>query len=199
MPDDQINRQAGFCNICGQTIAYRNSVLIHTGTHPADHEPEEYIPGVQEPRTVILNQDQADRITQFLGLIGDAEGARNVQQMVVPNVPLQIPEPAICHWCNKPCGGTCLGLQASKQMKPDDPAYWMLKDGHATTPVVNDPNCYICRDPEFAQMGLPLCRKCPNCYKVTGKDGHIPADDTVCTICGHDEYEGVDDGDTTED
>ena len=63
-------------------------------------------------------------------------------------------------------------------MKPDDPAYWMLFDGHETVPVVYSPTCYICNDPEFAQMGLPLCRACPVC------GGHIAADDTRCDGCG---------------
>jgi len=66
-------------------------------------------------------------------------------------------------------------------MKPDDPASWMLHDGVETTPVVHRQGCYICEDPEFSQMGLPLCRKCPKC------GGHIPADDTACDDCGYDE------------
>lgn len=44
-------------------------------------------------------------------------------------------------------------------------------------------SCYICMDPDFARMGLPLCRTCPDCQ------GHVPADDTVCSDCGVDEYE----------
>jgi hypothetical protein len=44
--------------------------------------------------------------------------------------------------------------------------------------VVHRDGCYICRDPEFAVMGLPLCRKCPRCA------GHIAADDEVCDDCG---------------
>jgi hypothetical protein len=68
------------------------------------------------------------------------------------------------------------------KMRPDDPAYWMLSDGVETTPVVHNDTCYICRDPEFAQMGLPLCRKCPAC------GGHIAADDTVCDNCGLDDH-----------
>lgn len=69
------------------------------------------------------------------------------------------------------------------KMKPDDPAYWMLFDSVTTTPVVYSADCYICNDSEYAQMGLPLCRKCPIC------GGHIPADDSVCDNCGYDEYE----------
>lgn len=67
-------------------------------------------------------------------------------------------------------------------MKPDDPAYHLLTDGSTTTPVVHRAGCYICEDPEFAQMGLPLCQQCPKC-----PNGHIAADDSVCDDCGHDE------------
>lgn len=97
------------------------------------------------------------------------------------------PEPQVenCHWCGKQCGGTCLGLTSSTQMKTDDPAYWMLRDGHASTKTAHDDNCYICRDPEFAQMGLPLCTYCPACTTKEGKSaGHVPADDEVCSVCG---------------
>jgi hypothetical protein len=62
-----------------------------------------------------------------------------------------------------------------------DPAYLLLIDGVETVPVVHKKTCYICEDPEFAQMGLPLCRKCPAC------GGHIAADDTVCDDCGLDD------------
>ena len=68
-----------------------------------------------------------------------------------------------------------------RKMKPSDPAYWMLLDGVETKPVVHSDTCYICRDPEFAQMGMPLCRACPAC------GGHVAADDTVCDGCGLDE------------
>jgi len=68
----------------------------------------------------------------------------------------------------------------SRPMQPADPSYWMLLDDFTTTPVVFRPDCYICRDPEFAQMGLPLCRLCPAC-----KAGHVPADDDECDDCGH--------------
>lgn len=74
----------------------------------------------------------------------------------------------------------------SQPMKPDDPAYWMLQQGlkdpsKRTVSTVYDPNCYICRDPEFALMGLPLCYACRKCT-----DGHVAADDTVCTVCRYD-------------
>jgi hypothetical protein len=78
----------------------------------------------------------------------------------------------------------------SRPLPENDPARWMLEDDFTTTPTVHDPSCYICRDPEFAQMGLPLCRPCPYCsMKQDGKHaGHVPADDTVCTVCGEDTY-----------
>jgi len=69
-----------------------------------------------------------------------------------------------------------------------DPAYWLLTDEntHHSTPNMDiyRENCYICRDPEFAQMGLPLCKPCEAC-----KIGHVAADDTVCDECGADAQE----------
>jgi hypothetical protein len=70
-------------------------------------------------------------------------------------------------------------------MKKSDPAYWMLEQGLKdpskwSVTTVYDPDCYICRDPEFSLMGLPLCYPCNKCQ------GHVPADDTICTECGHD-------------
>lgn len=64
----------------------------------------------------------------------------------------------------------------SVPMKPSDPAYWMLLDEFTTTPVesIYRDNCYICTDPEFAQMGMPLCYECIEC------SGHVAADDSVC-------------------
>jgi hypothetical protein len=73
---------------------------------------------------------------------------------------------------------------ASVAANPSDPAHFMLFDGHTTTPVVDDEDCYICQDPEFAQMGMPLCSFCPGCLRTGERFGHIPADDTVCTVCG---------------
>lgn len=60
------------------------------------------------------------------------------------------------------------------KMKPGDPAYWMLDDGVTSIPTVHNDDCYICRDPEFAQMGLPLCYPCLIC------SAHVPADDHEC-------------------
>ena len=42
-------------------------------------------------------------------------------------------------------------------------------------------SCYICNDPDYAQMGMPLCSACEVC-----KVGHIAADDSVCDNCGYD-------------
>lgn len=62
------------------------------------------------------------------------------------------------------------------KMKPGDPAYWMLEDEYTTTPdlSIHRDDCYICTDPDFAKMGLPLCYPCPKC------GGHVAADDSVC-------------------
>jgi hypothetical protein len=91
------------------------------------------------------------------------------------------------------CDDVELRVEMSVPMRPDDPAYWMLFDEFTSTPAkgVYDPFCYICRDPEFAQMGLPLCRKCPKCSKnpEVEDNGHIPADDDRCTVCSYIEGE----------
>ena|SRR6476661_2583112 len=92
---------------------------------------------------------------------------------------------AVCIWCQEDCGGTCLRLRGSTQMKPGDPAYSLLTDGVTSTPKVYRDYCYICRDPEYAQMGLPLCQPCPECTADPNReDGHIPADDEECDDCG---------------
>jgi hypothetical protein len=71
--------------------------------------------------------------------------------------------------------------------QPHDPAYALLMDPDVySTPnldIYRD-NCYICRDPEFSQMGLPLCKPCEIC-----KVGHVAADDTICDRCGADAQE----------
>lgn len=101
---------------------------------------------------------------------------------------------------------------ASVAANPSDPAFWMLLDGHQSTPVVYHEGCYICEDPEFAAMGMPLCRPCPECVRerlvicpacqgrrtldgetpcptcqavgYAGSLGHVPADDVTCDECG---------------
>lgn len=72
-------------------------------------------------------------------------------------------------------------------MSPNDPAYWMLEQGRndpskRSTTTVHRDGCYICEDPEFSLMGLPLCWPCEKC------GGHVPADDTRCDVCEHDHY-----------
>lgn len=67
--------------------------------------------------------------------------------------------------------------------KRTDLAHALLEDDYTSTPVIHHRGCYICNDPEFAQMGLPLCRVCPRC------EGHIAADDTTCDDCGLDEVD----------
>ena len=79
--------------------------------------------------------------------------------------------------------------ELKRKTQPDDPAMILLRDSHTTTPVVHDPDCFICMDPEFAQMGLPLCRPCPECQKNGRGTGHIPADDIVCSVCDYDELD----------
>jgi hypothetical protein len=66
----------------------------------------------------------------------------------------------------------------SVKMSEDDPAYWVLAAPFFTVPVIHREGCYICEDPEFAQMGLSLCSICPEC------EGHVPADDDECDDCG---------------
>jgi hypothetical protein len=72
-------------------------------------------------------------------------------------------------------------------MKPSDPAYWMLEEGLSGMRAIKksevyNSDCYICNDPEFALMGLPLCYPCVICGT------HTPADDCVCDN-GHDQME----------
>lgn len=82
----------------------------------------------------------------------------------------------------------------SVPMRPEDPAYWLLERGRkdpskrsATT--VYQEGCYICEDPEFSMMGLPLCYPCRFC------GAHVAADDCICEN-GHDNRpdEGGEDG-----
>jgi hypothetical protein len=70
--------------------------------------------------------------------------------------------------------------------RPFDPAYELLTDDFKSTPVVHRSGCYICEDMEYARMGLPLCSPCCKCA-AQGKSGHIPADDSVCEDCGHEQ------------
>lgn len=69
-------------------------------------------------------------------------------------------------------------------LSPTDPAYWMLEKGiedpsWRSKKTIHRDGCYICEDPEFSLMGLPLCQPCSHCA-----DGHVAADDDVCDRCG---------------
>ncbi len=72
--------------------------------------------------------------------------------------------------------------------QPGDPAMMLLLDPDVHSepvPGVYRDFCYICVDPEFAAMGLPLCKPCPVCTEKAGKDaGHVAADDVECDDCG---------------
>jgi hypothetical protein len=82
----------------------------------------------------------------------------------------------------------------SVPMRKDDPAYFLLEQGlknpeKQSVKRVYDSSCYICRDPEFALMGLPVCKPCP--VPVTADNGivtecgaHWAADDPDCDA-GH--------------
>ncbi len=62
-------------------------------------------------------------------------------------------------------------------------AFLFNNPNHASEPDpdVFSESCYICNDPDFAQMGLPLCYPCRFCK------GHVAADDSVCDACGKDQ------------
>ena len=56
----------------------------------------------------------------------------------------------------------------------------LLKE-EAKAPVkAYDPNCYICRDSDFRDYGLPLCFPCPDCK------AHVAADAGECSECDWD-------------
>lgn len=88
-----------------------------------------------------------------------------------------------CYWCGSDCEGSCLSLTRSTQMKTSDPAYSLLHDDVVSVPQVYSDDCYICRDPEFSQMGLPLCKPCFACQ------GHVAADDDVCDDCAASQHD----------
>lgn len=70
----------------------------------------------------------------------------------------------------------------AKSLPLNDPCQWMLKDDFVSKPIVHRKGCHICEDPEFAQMGLPLCYLCVFC------GGHVAADNTICDDCGKDNF-----------
>lgn len=65
----------------------------------------------------------------------------------------------------------------SKSLPDNDPCQWMLHDEFTSKPTVHKDGCYICEDPEFVQMGLPLCYPCQYC------GGHVAADAIICDNC----------------
>lgn len=80
-----------------------------------------------------------------------------------------------------------------------DTARWMLQrgideyegrvpnTGWISESEVYNPRCYICKDPEFALMDMPLCYPCDSLVDGVVCGAHIPADDTVCDE-GHDVF-----------
>jgi hypothetical protein len=77
-----------------------------------------------------------------------------------------------------------------------DPAYWMLEKGlrdeswrTPTHPEIYKETCYICIDPEFALMGLPVCKPCPVLIDGVPCGAHWAADDSECDngcdVAGH--------------
>ena len=70
----------------------------------------------------------------------------------------------------------------SKPLSENDPCQFMLHDNFTTKPVIYRDYCYICNDPEFAQMGLPLCTACRFC------GGHVAADDIKCDDCKKEQW-----------
>ncbi len=93
------------------------------------------------------------------------------------------------------------------QTPANDPAAWMIRDGlrdasrRSRQHVARRNECYICADPEFELMGLPLCRACLVCTLLRNQPlradggsvfvpyGHVPADDTACSDCDQDDQE----------
>lgn len=61
---------------------------------------------------------------------------------------------------------------------------YLYDDEITSSTEAYDHRCYICRDPDFARRGLPLCLPCPRC-QARGQMGHIAADDCECSFCGY--------------
>lgn len=81
-------------------------------------------------------------------------------------------------WMNTP------SKHATPRIGPHDPARSLLSDEFKSTPKVYRASCYICKDMEFARLGMPLCNLCCACASLD-KEGHIAADDQTCDDCGH--------------
>ena len=71
-------------------------------------------------------------------------------------------------------GGTN-GIRVTPLDNP--PCYPAEREGSAKT--IHKDGCYICEDPEFERMGLPLCYACPTC------GAHVAADEAGCKECGY--------------
>jgi hypothetical protein len=116
-------------------------------------------------------------------------------------------------WLGRLAAGAHAAGNASVAANPMDPAHVLLFTGYQSVPVVHLDGCYICEDPEFAAMGMPLCSPCPDCVRnrmelcpachgtrrlpagqlctaysgsgYAGTLGHIAADDETCDECGY--------------
>jgi len=77
---------------------------------------------------------------------------------------------------------------------PGDPAYFLLERGRndpskRTPVIIKKDGCYICEDPEFSMMGLPVCKPCPVLVDGLPCGQHWAADDCVCDAgCDVQEY-----------
>jgi hypothetical protein len=127
-----------------------------------------------------MSEKRATQTDEYLG--GFLDGLKQAEDRMAKAVRAPLPSPD-GRWTTSEHGVPITVTQ------PDDPAMALLRDGHTTKPVVHSDSCYICEDPEFAQMGLPLCRPCSACRKAGRGDGHIPADDVSCTVCDFNEEE----------
>ena len=71
-------------------------------------------------------------------------------------------------------------MKVGDERTVDDPfgGLPIIPENERAEPGAHSDTCYICRDPSYAERGLPLCRACPAC------GGHVAADDNVCFDCG---------------
>ena len=65
---------------------------------------------------------------------------------------------------------------------PSDPLDF-LRDNVIWTPEPNvwNDDCFICNDPDFARLGLPLCKECSICGAHTAAD---------CFTCDNGHFQG---------
>lgn len=90
-----------------------------------------------------------------------------------------------CEWIHE---GQCTAPPGKCDASPDFGGLPVLPKSEQPVAGAYSPSCYICRDPSFKAMGLPLCRRCRFC------GGHIAADDVVCDDCGRDGSEDIIEG-----